>query len=91
MEYIELATNEFNVTLPDSYPAGGKICDINDTSNNPNGYITNPDSKGNNKQFLSLGVLILMEELLVNFTKEKSLQRACVNTIKSFERASSNE
>lgn len=48
-KYIELATNEFNVTLPDSYPAGGKICDINDTSNNPNGYITNPDSKGNNK------------------------------------------
>lgn len=48
-KYIELATNEFNVTLPDSYPAGGKICDINDTSNNPNGYITNPDSEGNNK------------------------------------------
>lgn len=46
--YIELATNEFNVTLPDSYPASGKICDINDTSNNPNG-ITNPDSKGDNK------------------------------------------
>lgn len=48
-KYIELATNEFNVTLPDSYPAGGKICDINDTSNNPNGYITNPDPDGNNK------------------------------------------
>lgn len=47
-KYIELATNEFNVTLPDSYPAGGKICDINDTSINPNG-ITNPDSKGDNK------------------------------------------
>ncbi len=48
-KYIELATNEFNVTLPDSYPAGGRICDINDTSNNPNGYITNPDPDGNNK------------------------------------------
>lgn len=47
-KYIELATNEFNVTLPDSYPAGGKICDINDTSINPNG-IKNPDSKGDNK------------------------------------------
>ena len=47
-KYIELATNEFNVTLPNSYPAGGKICDINDTSINPNG-ITNPDSKGDNK------------------------------------------
>lgn len=47
-KYIELATNEFNVTLPDSYPVGGKICDINDTSINPNG-ITNPDSKGDNK------------------------------------------
>lgn len=47
--YIDLATKEFNVALPDSYPVGGKICDINDTSNNPNGYITNPDSKGDNK------------------------------------------
>lgn len=47
--YIKLATNEFKVTLPDTYPAGGKICDINDTSNDPNGYITNPDSKGDNK------------------------------------------
>lgn len=46
--YIKLATSEFNVNLPDSYPAGGRICDINDTSNNPNG-ITNPDSKGDNK------------------------------------------
>lgn len=46
--YIKLATNEFKVTLPDTYPAGGRICDINDTSNNPNG-ITNPDSKGDNK------------------------------------------
>lgn len=46
--YIKLATNEFKVTLPDTYPAGGKICDINGTSNNPNG-ITNPDSKGDNK------------------------------------------
>lgn len=47
--YIDLATKEFNVALPDSYPVGGKICDINDTSNNPNGYITNPDPKGDNK------------------------------------------
>lgn len=47
--YIKLATNEFKVTLPDTYPAGGKICDINDTSNDPNGYITNPDPDGNNK------------------------------------------
>lgn len=46
--YIDLATKEFNVTLPTSYPTDGKICDINDTSNNPNG-ITNPDSKGDNK------------------------------------------
>lgn len=46
--YIDLATKEFNVTLPTSYPVGGKICDINDTSNNPNG-ITNPDPDGNNK------------------------------------------
>lgn len=46
--YIKLATNEFKVTLPDTYPASGKICDINDTSINPNG-ITNPDSKGDNK------------------------------------------
>lgn len=47
--YIDLATKEFNVALPDSYPVGGNICDINDTSNNPNGYITNPDPKGDNK------------------------------------------
>lgn len=47
--YIKLVTNEFKVALPASYPDGGKICDINDTSNDPNGYITNPDPKGNNK------------------------------------------
>lgn len=47
--YIKLATNEFKVALPDTYPAGGMICDINDTSNDPNGYITNPDFKGDNK------------------------------------------
>lgn len=29
--YIRLKTNEFKVTLPDSYPAGGKIYDISDT------------------------------------------------------------
>lgn len=32
--YIKLARNEFDVTLPDSYPAGGKIYDINDTPDN---------------------------------------------------------
>lgn len=50
--YIKLATNEFNefnVTLPESYPTDGKICDINGISNNPDGNITNPDPKGNNK------------------------------------------
>lgn len=33
--YIELAKSKFDVTLPASYPAGGKIYDINDTPNNP--------------------------------------------------------
>lgn len=33
--YIKLAKSEFDVTLPPSYPAGGKIYDINDTPNNP--------------------------------------------------------
>lgn len=33
--YIKLATNEFKVALPDTYPAGGTIYDINDTSHNP--------------------------------------------------------
>lgn len=33
--YIKLAKSEFDVTLPSSYPAGGKIYDINDTPNNP--------------------------------------------------------
>lgn len=33
--YIKLVKNEFTFTLPDSYPAGGKIYDINDTLNNP--------------------------------------------------------
>lgn len=33
--YIRLKTNELKVTLPDSYPAGGTIYDINDTSHNP--------------------------------------------------------
>lgn len=47
--YIDLATKEFNVALPDSYPVGGKICDINGISNNPDGNITNLDPKGNNK------------------------------------------
>ena len=32
--YITLKTNEFKVTLPPSYPAGGKIYDINDTPDN---------------------------------------------------------
>lgn len=32
--YIKLAKSEFDVNLPDSYPAGGKIYDINDTPNN---------------------------------------------------------
>lgn len=47
--YIKLATNEFNVTLPESYPTDGKICDINGIPNNPDGNITNLDPKGNNK------------------------------------------
>lgn len=34
--YIELAKSKFDVTLPPSYPEGGKIYDINDTPNNPN-------------------------------------------------------
>lgn len=86
-KYIELATNEFNVTLPDSYPARGKICDIMIH------LIILMDIsqililKEITKQFLSLGVLILMEKLLVNFTKEKSLQRACVNTIKKLRKS----
>ncbi len=33
--YIKLAKSKFDVTLPSSYPAGGKIYDINDTPNNP--------------------------------------------------------
>lgn len=33
--YIKLAKSVFNVTLPASYPAGGKIYDINDTPNIP--------------------------------------------------------
>lgn len=33
--YIKLVKNEFTVNLPDSYPAGGKIYDINDTPNIP--------------------------------------------------------
>lgn len=32
--YIKLAKNEFDVNLPKSYPAGGKIYDINDTPDN---------------------------------------------------------
>lgn len=47
--YIDLATKEFNVTLPTSYPTDGKICDINGISDNPDGNITNLDPKGNNK------------------------------------------
>lgn len=35
--YIKLKTNEFEVSLPTSYPAGGKIYDINDKSINPDG------------------------------------------------------
>lgn len=36
--YIKLAKNEFEVTLPDSYPTDGKIYDINkDAVNNPDG------------------------------------------------------
>lgn len=39
--YIELVKSEFKVTLPTSYPAGGKIYDISDdTSNNPDGNKT---------------------------------------------------
>lgn len=39
--YIKLAKSEFNVTLPASYPAGGKIYDISsDTTNNPDGKNT---------------------------------------------------
>lgn len=34
-KYIELVKNEFTFTLQNSYPAGGKIYDINDTPNNP--------------------------------------------------------
>ena len=33
--YIKLAKSKFDVTLQSSYPAGGKIYDINDTPNNP--------------------------------------------------------
>lgn len=33
--YIKLVKSEFDVTLPSSYPAGGKIYDINDIPNNP--------------------------------------------------------
>lgn len=33
--YITLAKSEFDVTLPTSYPAGGKIYNINDTPDNP--------------------------------------------------------
>lgn len=33
--YIELAKSEFTVNLPNSYPAGGRIYDINDTLDNP--------------------------------------------------------
>lgn len=32
--YIELAKSKFDVTLPESYPTGGKIYDINDTPDN---------------------------------------------------------
>lgn len=69
--YIELAEKEFTFTLPTSYPTNGKIYDINDTSHN-----------SNEKYFLSLGVLILVEKLLVNSTKIMNLKRAHVNTIK---------
>lgn len=34
--YIDVKSKEFDVTLPDPYPANGKIYDINDTPNNPN-------------------------------------------------------
>lgn len=66
--YIDLATKEFNVALPDSYPVGGKICNIMIH------LIILMDIsqililKEITKQFLSLGVLILMEMLLVNST-----------------------
>lgn len=33
--YITLVKSKFEVTLPNSYPAGGKIYDINDAPNNP--------------------------------------------------------
>lgn len=32
--YIDVKSRGFDVTLPDSYPAGGRIYDINDTSHN---------------------------------------------------------
>lgn len=35
--YIKLAKSEFDVNLPEAYPAGGKIYDINDKSINPDG------------------------------------------------------
>lgn len=39
--YIRLAKSEFDVTLPTSYPANGKIYDISDdTTNNPDGNKT---------------------------------------------------
>lgn len=39
--YIKLAKSKFDVTLPVSYPAGGKIYDISsDTTNNPDGKNT---------------------------------------------------
>lgn len=39
--YIKLAKSEFDVHLPDSYPAGGRIYDINsDKTNNPDGKNT---------------------------------------------------
>lgn len=35
--YIDLVKNEFTFNLPTTYPAGGKIYDINDKSINPDG------------------------------------------------------
>lgn len=36
-KYIDLVKSEFTFTLPTTYPAGGKIYDINDKSINPDG------------------------------------------------------
>lgn len=78
--YIKLAKSEFDVYLPTSYPAGGKIYDINDT----------PD----NKTFSFTWGSYFEEKLLVISTKQRRKWRepnlAWILS-KCFERASSNE